>query len=236
VTAFAIEEIQRPLRLGELLAASARIYSNRGWAFVVLGFLQAGTIVAAEYLRVAGAIGVSALAFALELAVVTRLVSGDAFDAALARAARLWPVLIVLALVVGVPFYVGGGLWFVLLVFSALWLGLTGFAIPAAVVEQPPDTSVPGRVAHSLRRTTSLARVEYWHAVGVIAALLVIYILLGIVLAIAIHGASGLDQTWALAVSQVPLAPFFFIGLSVLYFDQRARSLESAGPRRPRAR
>jgi hypothetical protein len=236
VTTFALDDIRRPLRLGELLRASARIYSSRGWVFSLIGLLQAGTIVAAEYVNVPAAIAISSAAFVLAYALVARLVIGDAFSVAFSHAARAAPVLIVLALVVAVPFYVSGGLYVVLLVFSALWLALTGFAIPATMIERPPDDGFAGRVAYSLRRTTTLARVEFWHAVGVVAVLLVIYLLLGIVLSIAIAGASDLDQQWALAAAQVPLAPFFFIGLSVLYFDQRARALETVAPPLQRAR
>jgi hypothetical protein len=236
VTTFALEDIRRPLRLGELLRASARIYSSRGWAFSFVGLIQAGTIVAAEYVSVPVAIAISSLAFALAAAAVARLVIGDEFRDALAKAARAAPVLLVLALVVAVPFYVSGGLYVLLLVFSALWLALTGFAIPATMIEKPPDPSFGGRVAYSLRRTTTLARVEFWHAVGVVAVLLVVYLVLGIVLSITIAGASDLDQQWALAAAQVPLAPFFFIGLSVLYFDQRARALETVAQPGSRAR
>jgi len=236
VTTFALDDIRRPLRLGELLRASARIYSSRGWVFSLVGLLQAGTIVAAEYVNVPAAIGISSVAFVVSYALIARLVMGDTASVAFSHAVRAAPVLIVLALVVAVPFYVSGGLYVVLLVFSALWLALTGFAIPATMIELPPDDSFAGRVAYSLRRTTTLARVEFWHAVGVVAALLVIYLLLGIVLSIAIAGASDLDQQWALAAAQVPLAPFFFIGLSVLYFDQRARALETVAPPLQRAR
>jgi hypothetical protein len=165
---------------------------------------------------------------------VARLVAGDGVAAALRATLTAVPVLLVLALVVAVPFYLSGfGL--VLLVFSALWLGLTSFAIPAAMIEQPSAPGFGARLTHALQRTTLLARVEYWHAVGVAAALIIIYVLIGIVLAVILDGAADLDQRWALAVAQVPLAPFFFIGLSVLYFDQRARALESAGTSRRRA-
>jgi hypothetical protein len=234
VTAFALDDIRRPLRLSELLAATVRIYSSRGWAFSLIGLLQAGTIVAAEYLNVAATVAVASVAFTVSLALVARLVAGDAFRAALTHAAQVGPVLIVLALIVGVPFAVSTGFGLILLVFSAIWLALTGFAIPATMIEKPPDASFGGRIAYSLRRTTTLARVEFWHAVAVVAALLVIYLLLGIVLAIAIAGAADLRQQWALAVAQIPLAPFFFIGLSVLYFDQRARALETVAKPSPR--
>ena len=46
----ALEDIQRPLKLGELLAASMKIYSSRGWAFVPLGAIQGAAIVIVDSL------------------------------------------------------------------------------------------------------------------------------------------------------------------------------------------
>jgi hypothetical protein len=223
MSTFVLEDVQRPLKLGELLAATAKIYSGRGWAFVPLGAIQGAALVGAESLPVPPAVAIYAIAFTLTFALVAGLVTGDTLGQAARRTLTSAPVLVALALIVGVPFVLGST-QLLLLVFSALWLGLTSFAIPAALVERAPDGGVAGRIAYVLRRTTTLARAEYWHAVGIAAALIVIYVLLGIVLAVAIRGASGLDQTWSLAAAQVPLAPFFFIGLSVLYFEQRARA------------
>ena len=223
MSTLALPEIQRPLKLGELLAASAKIYSGRGWTYVPLGAIQGAALVVSEWIPTAAAIAIYAIAFTLTFALVSRLVAGDALADAARRVLSSSPVLAALALVVGVPFVLGST-QLLLLVFSALWLGLTSFAIPAAMVERAADGSFPGRLAYVLRRTTTLARAEYWHAVGIAAALIVIYVLVGIVLAIAIGGASGLDQRWSLAAAQVPLAPFFFIGLCVLYFEQRARA------------
>jgi hypothetical protein len=225
VSTLALPEIQRPLKLGELLAATVKIYSGRGWTYAPLGVIQGLALVLSEWIPVAAAVAIYAAAFTLTFALVARLVAGDALGTAARRTLGSAGVLAALALVVGVPFVLGST-QLLLLVFSALWLGLTSFAIPAAMVERAPDAGFPGRLSYVLRRTTTLARTEYWHAVGIAAALIVIYILLGIVLAIAIQGASGLDQRWSLAATQVPLAPFFFIGLSVLYFEQRARAGE----------
>ena len=227
MSTLALPEIQRPLKLGELLAASTKIYSGRGWTYVPLGAIQGVALVLSEWIPTAASIAIYAVAFTLTFALVSRLVAGDALADAAKRVLSSSLVLAALALVVGVPFVLGST-QLLLLVFSALWLGLTSFAIPAAMVERPSDGGFAGRLTYALRRTTTLARAEYWHAVGIAAALIIIYVLLGIVLAIAIRGASGLDQRWSLAAAQVPLAPFFFIGLSVLYFEQRARARDGA--------
>jgi hypothetical protein len=239
VTAVALDEIQRPLRLGELLRASMKIYSTRGWTYALLGIVPAALYLVGDTLPsnatgVVGSIAIASLGFVLVFGTIARLVAGDGVVAALRAMVTSLPVLLVLGLVVAVPFYISGfGL--VLLVFSALWLGLTSFAIPAAMIEQVDEPGIGPRLVHALQRTTLLARVEYWHAVGVAATLIIIYVLIGVVLAVVLDGAADLNQRWALAVAQVPLAPFFYIGLSVLYFDQRARALESRGISRRRA-
>ena len=75
-----------------------------------------------------------------------------------------------------------------------------------------------------------LARAEYLHALGVIAALIIIYLVLGIGLGVALVGFADNGRLIAVALVQVVLAPFFFIGLSVLYFEQRARAAVSSPP------
>jgi hypothetical protein len=238
VTSVALEEIQRPLKLGELLAASMKIYSARGWAFVPLGAIQGAAIVAVDALSFESnltefvvAVALYALTFTLTFALVARLVTGDSVGVAATRTLEAAPALLALAVVVGVPFALGGT-QLILLVFSALWLGLTSFAVPGALIDAPRDNAQ--RLTRALQQTTALARVEYWHAAGIASALLVIYVVLAIPLAIVLAGAADLNRVWALAVAQVPLAPFFFIGLTVLYYDQRARARELTEARRGR--
>jgi hypothetical protein len=220
-------ELDRPLRLGELIAASVRIYSNRGLPFLAVGLIQAGAFLATVALPFALDLVVLSVAFVVAFAVTVRLVVGDSFESALRRTGAAVPELLVLALLVGVPFYLGSG-FLLLLILSVGWLGLTAFAIPVLMLEETGEPSRVGRAAFALRRTLTLARVDYLHAVGVTAALVVIYILIGVVIALALFGFADNGRVAALSLVQIVLAPFFFIGLSVLYFEQRARSLESA--------
>jgi len=118
-----------------------------------------------------------------------------------------------------------------LLVIGALWLALVGFSIPVAMLERDPEVTNPfDRIAYSLLRSIRLARAEYLHALGVIAALLMIYLLIGIVLGVALVGFADNGEVIAAALVQVVLAPFFFLGLSILYFEQRARAAVSSPP------
>jgi hypothetical protein len=223
-----VPALDRPLRVGELLVAAVQIYARRPLAFLALGSIQAGALLATVALPFALDLVVLACSFALAFAAVVRVVAGDPLTAALRRTAALAPTLLALAFVVAIPFYLGSG-WLLLLVFSVFWLGLTAFAIPAAMLEEPPARAGGSRLAHALRRTVTLARAQYLHAVGVAAALVVVYIVVGVLLALALAAYADNGRVAALAIEQVVLAPFFFIGLTVLYFEQQARVLEAAG-------
>jgi hypothetical protein len=227
-------EINRPLRLGEVLATGVRIFGNRPLPFLVVGCLEGLVLLAANAVHVVAGVGILAASFSIAYAVVARLVAGDGQRQAWGRAAQAVPILAVLAFVVAVPFYLAFIAGLILLLFSAGWLGLTAFAIPAAMVEEPVLPGFSARVVHALRRTAVLARVEYIHAAGVAAALIIVYILFSVALAAALSGYADNSRLVAQALAQIVLAPFFFIGLSVLYFEQRARALESAGRSRRR--
>jgi hypothetical protein len=102
------------------------------------------------------------------------------------------------------------------------------FSIPVAMLEQGPEArSWFERISFALSRSVSLARAEYLHAVGIAAALVLLYVVLGIVLAAALVGFAENGREVAVAIAQVILAPVFFLGLSVLYFEQKVRALSS---------
>jgi hypothetical protein len=230
----AVAEIARPLRLGELLAATIRIFGARPWPFLAIGMTEAVGLLAANSLPYLGGLLLLSVLFAACFGLVTRLVAGDDLGSSLARVGQAMPVLLPLGFVVATPFYLGFVAGLVFLVFSAGWLGLTSFSVPAALVEPAEDPGWATRTAQALRRTLLLARTEYVHAAGVAAALVVIYVVLSILLAGLLRGYAENTRLMAQALAQIPLAPFFFIGLSVLYFEQCARALESPG--RPRRR
>ena len=71
-----------------------------------------------------------------------------------------------------------------------------------------------------------LARVAYLHAFGVAASLVLIQLVFSVVLSVALSAYADNPLFVAQALAQIVLAPFFFLGLTVLYFDQRARASE----------
>ena len=109
-----------------------------------------------------------------------------------------------------------------ILVFPAVvWLALFGLAVPAVLLE--------GRgVRESLGRAVALARADFVHALGSLAALGIV----GFVSALAM---SSLliqfgDQARGVA-ALLPLffvSPLLFLGAAQLYFDQYARLPENA--------
>ena len=73
-------------------------------------------------------------------------------------------------------------------VIGALGLALVGFSVLVAMLSATDVTNAFDRIAYSLLRSIRLARAEYLHALGVIAALLIIYLLVGIVLGVTLVG------------------------------------------------
>jgi hypothetical protein len=219
----------RPLTLGEIFAETIHLYGQRLWSALALGAVYSVSLAAAALVHAALYYFVASLMLVAAYGVATRLVTGDSFGEACAQVAVRIRVLVVLALVVGLPFVLAGS-YLLLLVFGAFWLGLTGFAGPVAVVERQDDEPGGFRgVSYALERTLTLARVEYLHAVGVAAALLLVNVLVGVILNVALVGFADNSRLAGSLLAQFVLAPFFFLGLSVLYFEQRARAVTRAG-------
>jgi hypothetical protein len=222
--------VERPLGVGEVLAETVRLYGDRVWAAFGLGGIVALSFVLAAVVRndVAGT-AIIAVAFTAAYAAAARLVRGDGFGEAWSHAGASAPVLAVLGFVVCVPLALG---IFdpVLLLFSAFWVAFAGFAVPVAMLERAEaGEGWLGRLAHSMSRSLVLARTHYIHATGVVAALLVIYSFVGRLLAAALVGFGESGAFGAFLLVQIVLAPFLFLGLVVLYFEQRARAVSSPG-------
>ncbi|MDQ3889759.1 MAG: hypothetical protein M3312_04305 [Actinomycetota bacterium] len=219
--------IDRPLALGELLARTAEIYGRRIWAALALGSFLAAMILGASAAPEWAGLTVVAFGFTACYAVSARLIAGDAFGEAFAQAAFRFPVLVVLTIVVSVPLALALANVLMLL-FVVAWIALTGFSIPVAMLERNPDSQgFFAPMGHAMTRAIALARVEYLHAAGVVASLAVIYVFIGNVLASALVGFAEAGSFGAFLLVQMVLAPFFFLGLGVLYFEQKARALSS---------
>jgi hypothetical protein len=219
--------IDRPLGLSELLAETIRLYGQRFRAAIGIGLPSGGAFLATLATPTVLDVAILALAFTLSYAAAARVTAGDPLVEAFAQTGLHVPVLLVLTLVVAVPFVLAVTQLF-LVVLGVAWLGLMCFSIPVAMLEQDPEArNWFDRIGFALSRSVALARVEYLHAVGIGAALVLLYVVLGIVLAGALIGFAENGREIAVAIAQVVLAPVFFLGLSVLYFEQKVRALSS---------
>jgi hypothetical protein len=227
---FVSAHLDRPLRLGEVLAEAIRIYGARPWAALGVGaFVGAMLLLGALTGHIVGFVAAISVAFTLAFGVSARLVSGDGFREAWAQTIVRSPVLLPLTVVVALPFTLGR-IDPLLLLFAVAWLAVSGFSIPVAMLERSPGgDSWFQRLGFSLQRSLHLSRTEYLHALGVAATLVMIYVFFGQLLVALLHGFADNGGLAATALVQIVLAPFFFLGLSVLYFEQKARAVSSPG-------
>jgi hypothetical protein len=224
-----VTTVDKPLRLGEVFAETIRIYGERVWAAFGIGAVTAATFLLAFFTHPAVDFVLISLAFTAGYAVAARVVAGDGFAEAWAQVAVRVPVLLVLTVVASLPFALAVS-QLVLFVVGVAWLAFSGFSIPVAMLERERGHDRWfERIGFAVQRSFALARAEYFHAAGVIAALVLTNILFGVVLVRALTGFAENGGVTAFALAQVVLAPFFFLGLSVLYFEQRARALSSRG-------
>lgn len=114
--------------------------------------------------------------------------------------------------------------WFKVAV--ALWLGLIGLVVPVALMEQ---TSF----GETFRRAIVLGRVDYVHAAGSLAAVVVLFGIAQAGLALLLESQADNTVRTAIFLSDAVLAPLLFLGGAVLYEDQRAR-LDRRAARRMR--
>lgn len=208
--------------VGQLIAEAIRLYGRRFWRGLALGIAAAGFTVGAAFLdgglRLGYGIVVGPIVLGATYVGAVVLATGrkNAIGPALvAGMLALWPLAISRV-------FVFQGIYFVVLA----WFALTGLAVPSIVVE--------GRsLAGGLRRGIQLARADFVHAFGAVAALAIVVIVSIFSLSLFLAGFGTQSVTVAAVLAVVVMAPLFFLGSALLYFDQKAR-LESGSPRRRR--
>jgi hypothetical protein len=196
--------------VGQLVAESIRLYGQHFLRALPLGIVV-GTInqltSGIDRSAVALTLTVAAPVFAAAYAYATRLMTGEAAPR------RSWFV----AVGVGSLIFVPAALlfpWFALA--GVLWLALVGLAVPAAMVEGVSFT-------HSFRRGLALGRADYIHAAGSLAALVILFFLMRLGLALLLESQADNTVRTAIFLSDTVLAPLLFLGGAILYVDQEAR-------------
>ena len=196
--------------VGQLVAESIRLYGRDFLRALPLGIVVAVVnqlTVDVDRTAVTGVLLLAAPLFAAAYAYAARLMKGESAPR------RSWLV----ALGVGSLTFVPAALlfpWFALA--SVLWLALVGLAVPAAIVE---GTSFTG----SLRRGFALGRVDYIHAAGSLATLVILFFLMRFGLALLLESQADNTVRTAIFLADTVLGPLLFLGGALLYVDQEAR-------------
>jgi hypothetical protein len=204
--------------VGQLVAESIKLYGATFLRALPLGAIVAG----ANLLAVGQPRGVATVVLVVAAPVFAL---GYLYAAHLATGVRQPPAAWLAPLAVGVVVWVPAALlfpWFALA--AVLWLALVGLAAPAALVERTG-------FAASLRRGLELGRVDYLHAAGSLATLVVLFVLTRTGLALLLASQAENTVRTAVFLADAVLAPVLFLGGALLYVDQDAR-LRSRADRR----
>ncbi|MFY9580602.1 MAG: hypothetical protein WAQ33_14910 [Gaiellaceae bacterium] len=111
---------------------------------------------------------------------------------------------------------------------AVAWLAFVGLVVPVVLVERLP-------LRAAVARAVQLARADYVHALGSLAAVTVVFGVTKIMLILLLRGSADAAERIALFLADLVLSPLLFLVPALLYFDQAARVVESA-PRSRRRR
>jgi hypothetical protein len=204
--------------IGQLIGEAIRAYGSTFARALPLGVVVAGVnqlTIGLDRLETTAVLLAAGPVFTLEYAYATRLVLERPVPV------RAWLV----ALAVGTAVWIPAALlfpWFALA--AVLWLAAFGLSVPAAMAE---GTSVLG----SVRRGLQLGRVDYIHAAGALATLVILFFLTRLGLALLLDSQADNTVRVAVFLADTVLAPLLFLGSALLYVDQEAR-LRSPDDRR----
>jgi hypothetical protein len=197
--------------VGQVVAEAIRVYGRSFWRALALGVLPAAAGVGGAALPRLGQLVVAVTIGAL---VVTASYAGATLLVADARADTARVVRAVGAgwlAFLPVPFLAS-----LLILPAVAWLALVGLVVPVVLLERRS-------VRESFGRAVALARADYVHAVGTLAALVITALLSSSVLFFLLRGQGGAALHVAAFLSVLVISPVVFLGAAILYVDQDAR-------------
>jgi len=207
--------------VGQLVGEAIRLYGRSFWRSLALGVgpavltVLAGRVSYAEWLvlmTTAGGVLLSA-SYVGAVALVA--------DVRLGRRALL-------ALVAGIlAFAPVPALLFGIVLPAVAWLALVGLVVPVVLLEGCG-------LREGFGRAVRLGRVDFVHALGSLAALVIVSVLSVGVLVFLLHGAGSQTLAVAAFLANVVVSPVLFLGAALLYFDQAARLESGSRPKRSR--
>ena len=201
--------------VGQLVAETIRAYGSNFWRALPLGL----PLALADQASVRQTIGVQMLVF---LAALPLFVAGYVWACRLVLEAKPNAVALGVAALIWLPFPALRSLF---IVPALAWLAFIGLSVPAAMVERLGlrDALVRGR---------TLGTADYAHALGSLAALVVVVGIASNTLSALLHTQGDNGQRSAFLLSDLVLGPLLFLGGAMLYVDQAARVGSSRSTRR----
>jgi hypothetical protein len=197
--------------VGQLIAESLRCYGERFLTGLAIGIGPAVIAVVTvhvsprAWLVVGPTLAVAILSACYTAACVVALKHVPSRRRLVVAWAVGWLVL------VPVPFLV-----FAFVLPALAWLAAVMLVVPVLVVEDLAPRA-------ALARAWRLARADYVHALGSLAALAIMVFLAQRVLAFLLRGAGDTELSVAFILANVVISPVFFFGAALLYVDQTAR-------------
>jgi hypothetical protein len=208
--------------VGQLIAEALRRYGDSFWVVLPIGLpvaltnqLSAGRSFWVQVLVLAAATPLLTAAYVGGCLVVTK--------------ERPPPRVVATAFAAGLLVFVPVPVLVLVYVLPALaWLALLGLVVPVVLVERKSPRAAFGRAVR-------LARADYVHALGSLAAITIVFGVTKIMLILLLRGTADAAERIALFLADLVLSPLLFLVPALLYFDQAARLVESA-PRSRRRR
>lgn len=203
---------------GQLVAEAMRLYGRRFWGAVGLGIPPTllGVLLAAltardvhRTARLSAFVVLFAVIASLCFIVANRIATdrpqkGSSLTALAAGLIIFLPLPVLAAL-----FYLPGLIWFAFL----------GFAVPAVLFESRS-------LGDAFRRAIELARADYGHALGSLAAVTIVALVSAGVLSFLLIQFGEQAQGAAAFIAVLLLSPLLFLAAAMLYEDQVARLKE----------
>jgi hypothetical protein len=210
-----VPELPAPLppgerTMGQLVAETIRLDGHVFWRALPLGLAPA----LADQLSVHETLLVQMLVY---WALTPVFVAAYLWACRLVHGVPVTRAAVGVALLVWLPF---PALRAVFILPGIAWLALIGLAVPAAMVERL-------RFRDALVRGRELGLADYAHALGSLAALVIVVGASANVLSALLHSQGSNGQRVALFLSDLVLGPLLFLGGALLYFDQAARRVGS---------
>ena len=203
--------------VGQVIAETIRAYGDRFWRVLPLGI----PVAVVDQLSVRESSGVQMLVW---WAATPLFVAAYLYACSLVLDARPNRTAVALAVLIYLPFPALRALF---ILPGIAWFALIGLAVPAAMVERL-------RIRDALVRGRQLAVADYAHALGSLAALVLVVGIAANTLSALLHSQGDNGQRIASALSDLVLSPLLFLGAALLYLDQSARGGSDASDRRRR--